>query len=148
MGAHAVALPGNWTELGPRPEDSGQYGAIAGRVTAIAVDPGDPSGNTVYLGTAYGGLWKSTNALAANPVFTPISDTMPTLAVGAIALDSSMNPTIIYIGTGEPNAAEDSCYGVGILRSTDGGKSWIRTSNDNQGHSFFGLTWSRILVTR
>lgn len=145
--AHAATLPGNWAELGPKPESAGNYGAVAGRITAIAVDTGkDPSGNTVYLGAAYGGLWKSTNALSANPVFTPIGDSMPTLAVGAIALDSSTSPTTIYIGTGEPNESADSYYGVGILKSTDGGQSWSTVSEDTAGHDFFGLTWSRILV--
>jgi len=147
MSAQTAALAGNWTELGPRPENSGQYGAVAGRVTAIAVDNGkDPSGNTVYLGTAYGGLWKSTNALSANPTFMPIGDSMPTLAVGAIALDSSTSPTTIYVGTGEPNQSQDSYYGVGILKSADGGQTWTTVSGDNAGHTFFGLTWSRILI--
>lgn len=147
MAAHTATLAGNWKELGPRPENSGQYGAVAGRVTAIAVDNGkDPSGNTVYLGTAYGGLWKSTNALSATPTFSPIGDTMPTLAVGAIALDSSTSPTTIYVGTGEPNASADSYYGVGILKSIDGGQTWTKVSSDTNGNTFFGLTWSRILV--
>ena len=147
MSAHMATVSGNWTELGPHPENSGQYGAVAGRVTAIAVDNGkDPSGNTIYIGTAYGGLWKSTDALSANPTFTPIGDTMPTLAVGAIALDSSASPTKIYVGTGEANYAVDSYYGVGILSSTDGGHTWTSASHDTQLHSFFGLTWSRILI--
>jgi hypothetical protein len=31
---------------------------ITGRVTLVAVDPSDPSGNTVYIGGASGGVWK------------------------------------------------------------------------------------------
>ena len=143
----ASTLPGNWTELGPKPENSGQYGSLAGRVTALAIDTvKDPSGNTVYLGTAYGGLWESTNALSATPTFKPIGDTMPTLAVGAIGLDASTSPTTLYVGTGESNGSIDSYYGVGILKSTDGGQTWTTVGYDGSGDSFYGLTWSKILV--
>ena len=53
-----------WVALGPAPliSDQNIYGAVAGRVTAVAVDPSDASGNTVYAGGAAGGVWKSTNA--------------------------------------------------------------------------------------
>jgi large repetitive protein len=63
------AVSGSWTPLGPAPLASdatgfgGQdYGAVSGRTTSVAVDPADPSGNTVYVGGAYGGVWKSSNA--------------------------------------------------------------------------------------
>src|ERR1700751_1548959 len=67
---------GIWTPLGPAPLASdatglGQqdYGWVSGRATAVAVDPADATGNTVYIGGAYGGVWKSTNAglLSPNP---------------------------------------------------------------------------------
>lgn len=65
-----------WTPLGPAPlaSDPGglgvqDYGFVAGRATAVAIDPADGTGNTVYIGGAYGGVWKSTNAgpASANP---------------------------------------------------------------------------------
>src|SRR5690348_14318243 len=61
-----------WQALGPAPlisdpTGSQSYGLVAGRVTAVTVDQSDASGNTVYIGSAYGGVWKSTNAAAANP---------------------------------------------------------------------------------
>jgi len=114
---------------GPRPERDPNYNnsPLSGRVTSIVADlKNDPSGNTVYMGAAYGGLWKSTNALNANPVFTPLTDAQPTLSMGALAIDSSTNPPTILAGTGEPNDAIDSYYGLGILRSTDGGTTWTR----------------------
>src|SRR5271166_3948751 len=59
---------GSWTPLGPVPlasDASGNgtqdYHQVAGRTTAVAIDPADPSGNTVYVGGAQGGIWKSTN---------------------------------------------------------------------------------------
>jgi hypothetical protein len=136
-------IGGGWTELGPRPETDPQYGALAGRMTAIAVDTGkDPSGNTVYLGAADGGVWKSTNALAAQPTFTAIGDNLPSLAIGAIALDDSTSPTTIYAGTGEPNGSQDSYYGLGIYKSTDGGQTWTAGT----GVDFFGSAIVKLLV--
>lgn len=144
--AGAATLPvfgSNWTELGPRPESDPNFGNVAGRLTAIAVDLGkDPTGNTVYLGGADGGLWYSTNALSAAPTFTPIGDNQPSLAIGSIALDDSTTPTTIYVGTGEPNLSQDSYYGDGIFKSTDGGQTWTSGS----GVDFVGSAVSRLLV--
>src|SRR6185437_16022709 len=118
-GAAPTELGGDWTELGPKPETDPNYGNIAGRITALALD-----GSTLYAGAADGGLWVSTNPTAANPVFTPIGDKLPSLSIGAIALDRTTSPTTIYVGTGEPNGSQDSYYGVGVLKSTDGGATW------------------------
>ena len=74
------------------------YGPVAGRATAVAVDPADGSGNTVYIGAAYGGVWKSSNAGALSPnpssvTWTPLTDDQPTLAVGSIAIQPQLtNP--------------------------------------------------------
>jgi hypothetical protein len=98
MSAFPRVAPGTvWTPLGPAPlasDASGlgvqDYGPVAGRATAVAIDPADTTGNTVYVGGAYGGVWKSTNAgtISPNPssvTWTPLTDGQPTLAVGAIA---------------------------------------------------------------
>ncbi|HTB35257.1 MAG TPA: hypothetical protein VK842_10365, partial [bacterium] len=141
----APALGGVWQELGPRPLQPGPY---SGRATSLAVDLAhDPSGNTVYLGSAFGGVWKSTNGLSANPTFAPISDASLSLAVGAIALDTSTNPATLYVGTGESNLSTDSYYGIGILKSADGGLTWTLASTANGGSiPFLGLSFSRIVV--
>src|SRR5258708_209146 len=114
---HAVD-PNNWTLIGPRPTGAGSSNVTAGRVNAIAIDPRD--NNTVYIGAAEGGGWKTTDG-GAN--WTPLTDDQPSIANGAIALDPT-NPDIVYVGTGEENFAQDSYYGAGILKSTDGGKTW------------------------
>jgi len=76
MTAASTTAIGIWTPIGPVPlasdaTGSGQqdYGWVSGRATAVAVDPADATGNTVYIGGAYGGVWKSTNAgpLSPNP---------------------------------------------------------------------------------
>jgi hypothetical protein len=63
------ALSGEWVQLGPAPltsDASGvglqDYNYVAGRATAVAIDSADSTGNTVYIGGAFGGVWKSTNA--------------------------------------------------------------------------------------
>jgi hypothetical protein len=151
-----------WTPLGPAPlasDASGlgtqDYGWVSGRATAVAIDPADGSGNTVYIGGAYGGVWKSTNAgpLSANPssvTWTPLTDNQPTLAVGSIAIQPQLsNPnadsSVVLVGTGETNSSGDSYYGLGILRSADGGKHWTLVSQDSSGtRSFAGPGFSKI----
>jgi hypothetical protein len=142
-----------WTSLGPSPMGLnpggyfGNYGFVVGRVTAVAVDQNDPTGNTVYVGGAYGGLWKSTNAAAADPstvTWTPLTDSQPTLAIGAIALKPD-NSQVVLVGTGEINESADSYYGLGILRSSDGGTTWsLVTTADNGSWNFHGIGFSRI----
>src|SRR5262245_32838062 len=64
-----------WTALGPAPLLSAQTpGGLpaTGRATAVAVNPLDP--NTIYVGTAGGGVWKTTNGNATNPDWTPLTD--------------------------------------------------------------------------
>ena len=63
------AISGDWVQLGPAPvisDASGvglqDYNFVAGRATTVAIDPADSTGNTVYVGGAFGGVWKSTNA--------------------------------------------------------------------------------------
>lgn len=149
-----------WTSLGPAPlasnaSGNGQddYGWVSGRATAVAVDPADPTANTVYIGGAYGGVWKSTNVLSqslANVVWTPLSDTQATLAVGAIAIQpqlSNLDPSksVILVGTGEADSSTDSYYGLGILRSADAGMTWALISSDATGtRSFAGMAFSRM----
>jgi photosystem II stability/assembly factor-like uncharacterized protein len=131
------------------------YNWVSGRATTVAIDPNDPSGNTVYAGGAYGGVWKSTNAgnLSPSPVavnWTPLTDNQATLAIGAIAIQKQLgnpNPanSVVLAGTGETNSSGDSYYGLGILRSADGGQTWTLIPQDSTGtHSFAGLGFSQI----
>ena len=115
-----------WQALGPQPIANGSTGQVArptsGRATAIALEPGydGNSNQTVYLGTAQGGLWRSRDNGVS---WTPLIDDQPSLAVGSLAIDPS-NPNVIFVGTGESNGSGDSYYGAGLLKSTDGGASW------------------------
>src|SRR4051812_3405986 len=159
---NSVITPGAWISLGPKslPSDASgtglqDYGFVSGRVTAVAVDPNDSSGNTVFAGGAYGGIWKSTNAgtLSTNSSsvsWIPLTDTQATLAIGSIAVQPQLsNPnsasSIVLAGTGETDSSADSYYGLGILRSTNGGQTWTLISQDSTGtHPFAGLGFSQI----
>ena len=105
----------------------------------------------MLLGGAYGGLWKSTNAgsLNSNPALVTwraLIDDEPTLAVGAIALQPG-NSNVVLVGTGETNSSGDSYYGLGILRSTDGGSTWTQTESAGTGQSFVGIGFSKIVFS-
>src|SRR5580692_6987637 len=142
-----------WTPLGPVPLASDatgngfqNYSQVAGRATAVAIDPADPSGNTVYIGGAQGGVWQSTNAAASianNVTWTAVTDDQATLSTGSIVIQpGNTNPaqSVILVGTGEADNSADSYFGLGILRSADGGNSWTLLSSANSGtYSFSGL---------
>ena len=90
---------------------------MSGRVVDIAVNPNNP--NEFYSAYASGGLWHTTNN---GTTFTPILDNSDTQNIGDIAVD--WNSKTIWVGTGENNASRSSYAGIGILKSTDGGKTW------------------------
>ncbi|HET9282323.1 MAG TPA: hypothetical protein VFR24_10215 [Candidatus Angelobacter sp.] len=122
-----AAAPPAWRPLGPAPQSTRYWGDVSGRVTSLAADRRNGA-KALYAGTAFGGLWKTDDVTAAQPHFVPLGDTLwPSLAVGSIALDTSQpagQPPIIYVGTGEANDSLDSYYGIGILKSSDGGNTW------------------------
>jgi hypothetical protein len=148
-----VSLTANWQPIGPISILSPSYGNLSGRITALALDPNDTTGNTLYVGTTGGGVWKSTNAASTSATFAPLTDTLPvfaagvgtvpSLSIGALAVQPLIHP-VLLAGTGDPNDATDSYYGEGILRSTDGGLTWslVIGSRDlpNANSSFAGLS--------
>ena len=90
---------------------------MSGRVVDLEVNPDNPT--EFYVAYASGGLWHTkTNGVS----FTPILDNSPTQNVGEIAIDWQNN--IIWVGTGENNSSRSSYAGIGILKSTDNGKTW------------------------
>jgi len=113
---------GSWLDIGPSKVTLGQTfgtrGDVSGRVNSLAVHPTDP--NVAYVCGAQGGVWKTTSGGAS---WTPLTDGLPSLASGAIALAPS-NPAILYLGTGEANFSIDSYWGAGIFRSVDAGATW------------------------
>jgi hypothetical protein len=150
-----------WQPLGPSSIVSPTYNHLTGRITAIAADPNDATGNTVYLGTTGGGVWKSTNAAGplSDATFAPLTDTLPgfsanagsgiiaSLSIGAVAVQPTVNPVVIA-GTGDPNDATDSLYGEGLLIYSTASQTWTLVQQSEDGvsgnHSFIGLSTAAI----
>ncbi len=112
----------NWTSMGPNLSNSGYNGI--GRLNCVAVHPTD--NNTIWVGAATGGIWKSTDG---GNSWLPLTDDLKVLSVTALAVDP-LDPNTIYMGTGDANGSQEPS--VGVLKSTDGGVTWSTT----------GLTWN------
>jgi Abnormal spindle-like microcephaly-assoc'd, ASPM-SPD-2-Hydin len=153
-------LNATWQAVGPGQVASLSYGDVTGRVSSVAIDPADSTGNTVYVGTTGGGVWKSINAagVAGSVTLVPLTDTLPvfsgnagTTAIPSLSIGAvSVNNGVVLAGTGDPNDATDSYYGSGILRSVDGGVTWTLIQFANGGANsynfaglgFAGFAWS------
>jgi len=116
-----------WESMGPN--------NIGGRSLALAVHPTDT--NIIFIGSSSGGMWKSTTGGIGASAWAQINTGYPSLAVSSIIIDKN-NPNIIYIGTGENYGYQYSqngldvrvtrgMYGIGILKSTDGGNTWTKS---------------------
>ncbi len=160
-----TAASATWQPLGPSAVLTSAFGQISGRISAIALDPSDATGNHVYIGTTGGGVWSSSNAGTSNLSnieFSPQTDAVTALggaidasiSIGALTVQPG-GTGVILAGTGDPNDVLDSYYGAGILRSTDGGNTWslIQGTSDAEdglsaldvvfaGEGFAGFAWS------
>ena len=109
-----------WLERGPN--------NIGGRTRAIQVDLNDKTGNTVFAGGVTGGLYKVTD-VSGVAKWEKVYDWLDNITISSIAQDPK-NPQIMYIGTGDTDGAgafvpgQGGTLGVGIYKSTDGGKTW------------------------
>jgi hypothetical protein len=102
----------SWQEIGPSSMNmlSWIMGRVSGRLNAITPLPNDE--NTVYVGAAAGGVWKTTNA---GQSWTSIFDQVGTLPIGAITLDPN-NASAVWVGTGDKNGGGCAGYfGQGVF---------------------------------
>ena len=113
---------GNWTFQGP--DSSGADGNGVGRINVIAFHPTDV--NTYWIGSPGGGAWKTTNNGAT---WTCMTDQLPLLSISDIKFNP-LNPNTVYLCTGDRDGQD--YYGIGVLKSYDGGATWNTT----------GITWT------
>lgn len=100
---------------------------MSGRVVDLAVNPQNPS--EFYAAYASGGLWHTNNNGTS---FEPVMDTAPTQNIGCVAVD--WNSGLILVGTGEVNSSRSSYAGIGVLKSTDKGKTWSNIGLPDSHH--------------
>lgn len=130
-GTTACKTQGDWKPIGPTfipTNNTGQINGM-GRVNSVALHPTDS--NTIYVGAAAGGIWKTTNGGLTWSVNT---DSLPTLGVSAIAIDPN-NPSTMYFGSGDRDNGDAAGYGV--FKSTNAGASWT-ISNSGMGNRTVG----------
>src|SRR5882724_5992222 len=151
----------SWFSLGPKnaiyPAFLNRHGSqyvTSGRITALAISPTCTLNScTLWVGAAGGGVWRTDKALGgAN--WVNVSDTFfGSGAIGALTYDAAHST--LYAGTGEDAAAGDAEAGVGVYKSTDGGKTWtalggnsnctnratrtiaVDNFNDSTGHTIY-----------
>ncbi len=130
-GLKAASVSDSWVSLGPASSDGGYAGL--GRFNCVAFRQGD--NNTLYAGTASGGLWRTTNG---GTNWVVLTDENPVLGVSDVIVipGTSVNSDILYIGTGDRDGGSmwsllggqsNDNNSVGVLKSTDGGSSWVST---------------------
>jgi photosystem II stability/assembly factor-like uncharacterized protein len=112
--------PLKFREIGPA--------VMGGRIDAIAAVESNP--DIIYVGTASGGVLKSTNG---GTTWVPMFDDQPTSTIGDIAVSQS-DPSVVWVGTGESNNRQSSSWGNGVYKSTDGGKTWQHVGLDETHH--------------
>ncbi len=122
-----TTFAGSWTAMGPTGQITTPIllSGGAGRVCCVRFDPSNS--NIVYIGAPGGGLWKSTNGGNGWTMWN--TDGLGSLGISDVAVDPT-NSQVIYIGSGDADAGDT--YGLGVLKSTDGGVTWNPT----------GLSWT------
>jgi K319-like protein len=134
LAADLPVTSGTWTAQGPGPNRFAQVqnltpsNAVSGGIHAVVAHP--TNANTLYVGSVNGGIWRTTNATAASPTWTALTDFEPSLSIGALQMDPG-NPLILLAGIGRFSSfGGDPPFQLaggplsGLLYTTDGGNTW------------------------
>ena len=93
--------------------------SMSGRISDLAVYEPNPS--IFYVGTAHGGVWKTTNA---GTTFEAQFQDQGLMSIGDVTVSQS-NPDLVWVGTGESNNRQSTSWGDGVYKSTNGGKTYV-----------------------
>lgn len=93
--------------------------SMSGRLTDLAVYETNPA--IYYVGTAHGGVWKTTNN---GTTFEAQFQDQGLISIGAVTVAQN-NPDLVWVGTGESNNRQSTSWGDGVYKSTDGGKTYV-----------------------
>ena len=104
-------------QLGARPAGGSVPGGRAMTIAAVQSQP-----DTLYVGGATSGVWKTNNGGAS---WRPLFDTEDTASIGAISIFQP-DPNIVWVGTGEPKPRYGTGVGTGVFKSSDGGETWTK----------------------
>lgn len=124
-----------WKSIGPK--------NIGGRTLCLAFHPFDP--DIIYAGSASGGLWKTFSSGIGYNGWVQVPIDLPVYSIASILI-SPKDPDIIFCGTGEVynknysapgivNRTTRGTYGMGIIKTTNGGKTWTRSLELSQAIS-------------
>jgi photosystem II stability/assembly factor-like uncharacterized protein len=135
LGALAVRTPAGPGDA-PKPTDKFKSlefreigpAVMGGRIDDFAVVESNPK--IIYVGTASGGVWKTTNN---GTTWEPVFDKEGVSTIGDIAIAPS-DPSVVWVGSGEPNNRQSSSWGDGAYKSIDGGKTWKKMGLDATHH--------------
>src|SRR5262245_4101708 len=129
-----VVIGGTWRAQGPGPIQNGQVenvnpnNEVVGEINHVLAHPTDA--NILYVSAINGGIWKTNNATAASPHWTPLIDNLPALSIGAFEFDpTDPSHQTLVAGVGLPSVNQlGGSPTRGIYRTTDGGGNWTQIS--------------------
>lgn len=102
--------------------------SMSGRISDLAVYELNPA--IFYVGTAHGGVWKTTNH---GTTFEAQFQDQGLMSIGDVTISQS-NPDLVWVGTGEANNRQSSSWGNGVYKSTDGGKTYTHMGLRSSRH--------------
>ena len=109
-----------------------------GRVNAIAFHPTDE--NIIFVGAPSGGLWKTTDA---GKSWYPLTDNLASIGVSTILIHPT-TPDVMWIGTGDRDS--DDAAGLGVYKSTDGGKTWSSSNTGFGPLNGYDMTVAKLIM--
>ncbi|MCU1348896.1 MAG: hypothetical protein JWO56_1926, partial [Acidobacteria bacterium] len=137
-----IGLP-SYTEQGPgaitetTPLTADKFPAAAA-VNGIAIQPGNPL--VMFLASVNGGVWRT---IDGGTTWKPLTDQLPSLSIGAIAIaakdkdgndvigTTSLDKLVVFAGSGSFSSFSGrGGFPVGLFKSLDGGDTWSIVASD------------------